>query len=41
MSSPGHRANIVNRHLTRVGIGVVVKKGGGAPLLVTELFAAD
>lgn len=41
MSSPGHRANIVNPHLTRVGIGVVIKGGGEAPLLVTELFAAD
>jgi uncharacterized protein YkwD len=41
MASPGHRANIVHPRLTRVGIGVVVKKGGGAPLIVTELFVAD
>jgi uncharacterized protein YkwD len=41
MSSPGHRANIVNRYVTRVGIGVVIRKGGGAPLIVTELFVAD
>jgi uncharacterized protein YkwD len=41
MSSPGHRANVVNRKVTHVGIGVVVKGNSGAPLFVTELFAQE
>jgi uncharacterized protein YkwD len=41
MSSPGHRANVVNPRLTHVGIGVVIKRAGGAPFFVTELFAAE
>ncbi len=41
MASPGHRANVLNPQVSRIGIGVVVKKGGGAPLIVTELFAAE
>jgi uncharacterized protein YkwD len=41
MASPGHRANVVNPHLTHVGIGVVIKRDGGAPFFVTELFAAE
>ncbi len=40
MSSPGHRANVLSAKVSHVGIGVVVKRGGGAPLVVTELFAA-
>jgi uncharacterized protein YkwD len=41
MASPAHRANILNKKITRVGIGVVMKSGGGAPLHVTELFTGD
>jgi uncharacterized protein YkwD len=41
MASPGHRANVLNPKVTHVGIGVVVRKSGGAPLFVTELFAAQ
>ncbi|HEY0712729.1 MAG TPA: CAP domain-containing protein, partial [Polyangia bacterium] len=41
MASPAHRANILNKKATRIGIGIVIKAGGGAPLYVTELFAAD
>ena len=40
MNSPGHRANVLNEAATTVGIGVVVNhRQGGAPLVVTELFA--
>jgi hypothetical protein len=41
MSSPGHRANVISRQATRLGIGVVVHpEPGGAPTLyVTELLA--
>jgi uncharacterized protein YkwD len=39
MNSPGHRANIVNKDVTRVGIGVVATENGGQrDLLVTQLF---
>ena len=37
MGSPGHRANILHREYTRVGIGVVVERGEG--LMITEVFA--
>jgi uncharacterized protein YkwD len=40
MHSPGHRANVLNQHAQYIGIGVVVNhRRGGAPLIVTELFA--
>ncbi len=41
MSSPGHRANIIDPRATHIGIGVVLGKGqdGRVPLLVTEIFA--
>jgi uncharacterized protein YkwD len=35
MGSPGHRANILNPHFRRVGVGIV-KRGG--VLWVTEIF---
>ncbi len=38
MNSPGHRANILSREATRVGIGIVVDPGD-KELLVTQLFA--
>ncbi|MEO5770003.1 MAG: CAP domain-containing protein, partial [Polyangia bacterium] len=40
MQSPGHRANILYRGVTRIGIGVVVGKEvtGTSPLLVTQVF---
>jgi uncharacterized protein YkwD len=40
MNSPGHRANILNREVTRVGIGTVVSEapGGSRELLVTQVF---
>ncbi|HUS65642.1 MAG TPA: CAP domain-containing protein [Kofleriaceae bacterium] len=40
MESPGHRANILNREATHVGIGVVAADGVGGvkELLVTQLF---
>lgn len=40
MSSPGHRENILDRRVTRVGIGVVLGKpvSGIRPLLVTQVF---
>jgi uncharacterized protein YkwD len=38
MSSPGHRANILNREATRVGIGVVADPRAPG-LLVTQLFS--
>jgi uncharacterized protein YkwD len=41
MASPGHRANVINRQLTHIGIGVVVpREGRGNSLLITQLFAA-
>ncbi|HEY0709799.1 MAG TPA: CAP domain-containing protein [Polyangia bacterium] len=41
MASPAHRANILNPKVTRIGIGIVIKAGGGAPLHVTELFTGE
>ncbi len=40
MESPGHRANILNRDVTRVGVGAIITDGiGGArELLVTQVF---
>lgn len=38
MNSPGHRANILNRSVTRVGIGIVADEAAHE-LLVTQLFA--
>jgi uncharacterized protein YkwD len=39
MQSPGHRANILHRDATHVGIGVVTREDGSSTLyLVTELF---
>ncbi|MES1206302.1 MAG: CAP domain-containing protein [Pseudomonadota bacterium] len=40
MQSPGHRANIMDGRVTRIGIGVVIGKQvtGTSPLLVTQLF---
>jgi uncharacterized protein YkwD len=35
MHSPGHRANILNSHMRRVGVGIV-ERGGN--LWVTEIF---
>jgi uncharacterized protein YkwD len=42
MASPGHRANIVNRYVTHVGIGAAVARNANGPasLFVTQLFAA-
>jgi uncharacterized protein YkwD len=41
MSSPGHRANVLDRSVTRFGAGVSIRRGAGtaASLYVTELFA--
>ncbi|HEY0712541.1 MAG TPA: CAP domain-containing protein [Polyangia bacterium] len=41
MSSPGHRANVLSRGVSRVGIGVAIRKDArGTPTLyVTQLFA--
>jgi uncharacterized protein YkwD len=41
MASPGHRDNILNPVLTRVGVGVAVgrEEGGIAPLFFTQVFA--
>jgi uncharacterized protein YkwD len=41
MSSPGHRDNILNPTLTRVGVGVAVgrESGGFVPLFFTQVFA--
>jgi uncharacterized protein YkwD len=41
MASPGHRANIVDRRPTRVGVGIVFGPPvtGTAPLFVTQIFA--
>jgi uncharacterized protein YkwD len=41
MNSPGHRANVLNAKITHVGVGVVVNRGRGAPLVVTEMFAGQ
>jgi len=40
MSSPGHRANIVDPRPRRVGVGIVFGAAvtGTTPLFVTELF---
>lgn len=40
MDSPGHRANVLNREATQVGIGAAVSDGVGGvrELLVTQLF---
>jgi uncharacterized protein YkwD len=35
MRSPGHRANILNPHIRRVGVGIVERAG---QLWVTEIF---
>jgi uncharacterized protein YkwD len=41
MSSPGHRQNILDPGVKRMGIGVALHEaGGGAALFVTQLFAA-
>jgi uncharacterized protein YkwD len=40
MSSPGHRANVLARGVTRGAVGVAVRKDGGAgTVYVTQLFA--
>jgi uncharacterized protein YkwD len=41
MTSPGHRANVLARKVTRLGAGVVIRnESGGVPsLYVTQLFA--
>ena len=41
MSSPGHRANVLSRKATRVGVGVSIRQDAGTnPLVyVTQLFA--
>ena len=41
MASPGHRDNILNPTLTRVGVGVAVgrDRGGFVPLFFTQVFA--
>jgi uncharacterized protein YkwD len=36
MNSPGHRANLLNPALQRIGIGIV-QKGSGS-VMVTQLF---
>lgn len=43
MDSPGHRRNILDRSITKVGIGVAVQKApsGGLQLYVTQLFIGD
>jgi uncharacterized protein YkwD len=39
MNSPGHRANILSREATRVGVGIVADEAGGTrELLVTQVF---
>jgi len=39
MDSPGHRANLLNEHVTHVGIGVVAQaEGSRSAFVVTELF---
>jgi uncharacterized protein YkwD len=37
MNSPGHRANILSRLVTRVGIGIVADEAAHE-LLVTQVF---
>jgi uncharacterized protein YkwD len=41
MTSPGHRANVLARSVTRLGAGVVIRNesGGSASLYVTQLFS--
>jgi uncharacterized protein YkwD len=41
MSSPGHRANVLDRTVTRLGAGVVIRRerGGIPSLYVTQLFS--
>jgi uncharacterized protein YkwD len=41
MSSPGHRANVLDRTVTRLGAGVVIRRepGGVPTLYVTQLFS--
>ncbi len=40
MTSPAHRANILNPRYQQVGIGVVLsKEEGAAPVIVTQIFA--
>jgi uncharacterized protein YkwD len=39
MNSPGHRANILNRDATHVGVGVAFDGSSGRELLVTQLFS--
>ena len=41
MSSPGHRANVLDRSVTRIGVGVVLRRelGGLPSLYVTQLFS--
>jgi uncharacterized protein YkwD len=41
MSSPGHRANVLDRSVTRLGAGVVIRQepGGVPSLYVTQLFS--
>ena len=41
MKSPGHRANVLNSHVTHVGIGIVVQRDVGGPIFVTELFVDE
>ena len=41
MTSPGHRANVLDRSVTRMGAGVVIRRepGGVPSLYVTQLFS--
>jgi uncharacterized protein YkwD len=41
MSSPGHRANVLSRAVSRVGVGIAFRKDaqGSTTLYVTQLFA--
>jgi uncharacterized protein YkwD len=41
MTSPGHRANVLDRSVTRMGAGVVLRRepGGVPSLYVTQLFS--
>src|SRR5205807_4183092 len=40
MNSPGHRANILNKEVTHVGVGIASSDAGGQrELLVTQLFS--
>ena len=42
MGSPGHRAAILDQHVTTLGIGVVAEpEGGRSAFLVTELFVQE